>query len=300
MTDSIEQKPSFPGAAHPFDTELAAVRGHLDSAFGELDSGLRHFVRKDLAAAEPFPLAVVVLSAGLPEEDSDTVRGRRIHLAAALEMLRLALSIHEDLVSSSATRQAEKSFIGATILVGDYCFSRSASLAAQTDSPFVVEVFSNALKAVSEGRLRTHFSEQDATASYIQAGTDKTDNVEPYREFEILCRAGAQAAAHLAALSPQISHGLAEFGAEIGRILDRGETDSLSADIQALISTVSDIDQSVDLGVNLDINPDVDSVDGFPQRTLPAHQKARWQYALNHLVKNGNVLVPHTNGKMPG
>jgi len=227
--------------ATTFQSEVQAVRVHLESAFAELDSALRHFVRKDLAAAEPFPLAVVILSAGLPVQDTPDVRQRRVFLAGALEMLRIALSIHEDLVASAAPGRTEKSLVGATILVGDYCFSHSANLAARTDSPYVVEVFSSALKTVSEGRLRALFSQEDGGGE------------APYGAQEELCRAGAQAATHLADLSPQQSQALMDVAALVGRTLDRGES-------------------PVGLYERID-----------PSR-IPAHQQPRWQQALAYLA----------------
>lgn len=193
-----------------FLSEVQEVRTYLENAFVELDSALRHFVRKDLAAAEPFPLAVVILSAGLPVQDAPEVHERRVFLAAALEMLRIALTIHEALVVSRAPSQAEKSLVGATILVGDYCFSHSATLAARTNSPYVVEVFSKALKSVSEGRLRSLFSADGQT-------------VEPYGEQEELCVAGAQAAVHLAGIASPQSQQLVSAAALVGQTLDRHE-----------------------------------------------------------------------------
>ncbi len=229
--------------APSFRSEVRGVRVHLESAFADLDSALRHFVRKDLAAAEPFPLAVVILSAGLPVQDSPEVRQRRIFLAAALEMLRIALSIHDDLVISAAPGRAEKSLVGATILVGDYCFSHSASLAARTDSPFVVEVFSNALKVVSEGRLRALFDGEGGDAQIKQ----------PYGDQEELCRAGAQAATHLADLSAQQSQALMDVAALVGRTLDQGES-------------------PVGLYGRID------------ERRVPVHQQPRWRQALAYLA----------------
>lgn len=229
------------GQATTFQSEVHAVRVHLESAFADLDSALRHFLRKDLAAAEPFPLAVVILSAGLPTQDTSDVRQRRVFLAAALEMLRIALSIHEDLVASAAPGRTEKSLVGATILVGDYCFSHSASLAARTDSPYVVEIFSNALKSVSEGRLRALFSREESAAE------------APYGDQEELCRAGAQAATHLAALSPQQSQALMDVAALVGRILDRGESP-------------------------------VGLYDRIDPSRIPVHQQVRWRQALAYLA----------------
>ncbi len=193
-----------------FRAEVLEVRARLDNAFAELDSALRHFVRKDLAAAEPFPLAVVILSAGLPVQDTPEVHERRVFLAAALEMLRIALTIHEALVISTAPSQAEKSLVGATILVGDYCFSHSATLAARTNSPYVVEIFSKALKSVSEGRLRRLFNADGQM-------------VEPYGEQEELCVAGAQAALHLAGIASPQSEQLIHAAALVGQTLDRHE-----------------------------------------------------------------------------
>ena len=235
------------GEVTTFQSEVQAVRAHLESAFADLDSALRHFVRKDLAAAEPFPLAVVILSAGLPVQDTSEVRQRRVFLAAALEMLRIALSIHEDLVISAAPGQTEKSLVGATILVGDYCFSHSANLAARTDSPFVVEVFSNALKAVSEGRLRALFAREGAGGE------------ASYGDQEELCRAGAQAATHLAALSPQQSQALMDVAALIGRTLDRGESPA---------------------GL----------YDRLDERRVPIHQQPRWRQALAYLAADARDL----------
>jgi len=152
---------------------------------------------------------VVILSAGLPAQDSSEVRQRRIFLAAALEMLRIALSIHEDLVISAAPGRAEKSLVGATILVGDYCFSHSANLAARTDSPYVVEIFSSALKAVSEGRLRGLFNADNPAVAL-------------YGEQEELCVAGARAAVHLAGLPALEAQRLLNAAATVGQTLDRG------------------------------------------------------------------------------
>lgn len=243
----------------PFQAEVQAVRVHLESAFADLDSALRHFVRKDLAAAEPFPLAVVILSAGLPVRESSDVGQRRVFLAAALEMLRIALSIHEDLVASAAPGRTEKSLVGATILVGDYCFSHSAHLAARTDSPYVVEVFSNALKSVSEGRLRALFSREEGGGEV------------PYGGQEELCRAGAQAATHLADLPPQQSQALMDVAALVGRTLDRGESP-------------------------------VGFYDRIAPGKIPDHQQARWRQALAYLAADqaGDALSTGGAGSSGG
>ena len=83
-------------------------------------------------------------------------------------MLHIALNVHRLLVNAARTEEGsqkvgakaelDRAFIGSTILAGDYCFSRAAQMAAQTDHPRVVATFSLALQAVSEGLLREQFN----------------------------------------------------------------------------------------------------------------------------------------------
>jgi len=88
-----------------------------------------------------------------------------ILLATALEMLYLALNVHKMLLTDRNAAQ-DKIVLGSTILMGDYCFSRSAKLATQTGSPLVVEIFAQSLKSVSEDHLRHLFHKQEDDIPY--------------------------------------------------------------------------------------------------------------------------------------
>ncbi|MCX6050475.1 MAG: hypothetical protein NT075_35715, partial [Chloroflexi bacterium] len=143
-----------------------------------------------------------VLTTGVGDPDTDDLREKRILFAAALEMLYVALNIHRKLLTNPASNgnhDADKSRLGSIILAGDYCFSRSATLAAQTNNPEVVMIFANALKTVNEGHLRQHFA---------QAWTDFDEN-------QILFEAGARAAATLVTPNEAIITQVANFGYEI-------------------------------------------------------------------------------------
>lgn len=74
--------------------------------------------------------------------------------------------------------------MGSTILAGDTCFSHAALLAARTDHPQVVAIFSQSLQNVSEKQLRILFDMQNAEI-----------NFDPSPE---LFQAGLQAASVLA------------------------------------------------------------------------------------------------------
>ncbi len=169
--------------ASGLEQELEAVYTNLTSASDALASPLRQLVRSQVDQAEPYVRAAVVLAAGVGEPDTDSLRVRRIQLAAALEMLFVAHNIHGLLLDPQA-QSMDKSVMGSTILAGDYCFSHAAMLAAGTDSPEVVAIFAQALKTVSEGNLRHLFGERGG-----------------YDENNDLFVAGVEAATVLAGLS---------------------------------------------------------------------------------------------------
>ena len=178
--------------ASALEQELEAVYTNLTDASDALASPLQQLVRSQIDQAEPYVRAAVVLAAGLGEPDTDSLRLKRIQLAAALEMLFVAHNIHGLLLAPHA-RSMDKSVMGSTILAGDYCFSHSATLAAGTDSPEVVAIFAQALKTVSEGTLRHLFGERgdyDENHDLFTAGVEAATMLAELSETEktsILC-----------------------------------------------------------------------------------------------------------------
>lgn len=186
MHEMTERTLSLPvndtAAQHDLAAELAEVEQLLLDAMSELFPPFRQMVAAQLRSNHPLQRAALVLTTGVAAPDQAAVRTQRIYLAAALEMLHLALSVHIRMSDTAAQDPANRSLLGSTILAGDYCFSRSAALAVRTGNATVVEIFSDALKRVSEGHLRQLFAPA-ATA---------------YDEDRQLFVAGAQAAMELA------------------------------------------------------------------------------------------------------
>ncbi len=183
-------QPSSP-AQEQFDRELNAVRQHLAAAAAEIVSPLSELVSARIRAAMPHLYAAFVLAAAYNQKDDDGSVQTRVSLAAALEMLSIALSIHQLLAASSAT-DLDKSLIGSAILAGDYCFGRAARLAAQTDNPRIVALFSTALQDISENNLRALFESYAAATDTASAG-----------RHSILLRSGAAAGLELSDLTAQ-------------------------------------------------------------------------------------------------
>ncbi|HHY58795.1 MAG TPA: hypothetical protein GYA08_25565 [Chloroflexi bacterium] len=197
-------------AEHALAAELAEVERLLLEAVEELIPPFRQMVAARLRSSYPLRRAAVVLTAGVAAPDQAVVRDRRIYLAAALEMLHLALSVHIIMTDTEAHDPANRSLLGSAILAGDYCFSRSASLAVRTGNATVVEIFSDALKRVSEGHLR-HLFVPTATA---------------YHEDSELFTAGAQAAMELAATPVRVRSEIMEL---VGRLDQLASTPMIGA-----------------------------------------------------------------------
>lgn len=149
-------------ARQALDAELVQVSGEIQAALSELFAPFSQMIDTRLRGLGPMTRAAVVLTAGVGAPDTQELRTKRVFLAAALEMLHLALAVHMALgETAGADTVQHQSLLGSTILAGDYCFSRSAGLAVRTGDPIVVEIFSDALKRVSEGNLRRFFEPTD-------------------------------------------------------------------------------------------------------------------------------------------
>lgn len=169
-------------ARQQFEAELAQVEQRIAEEIAGLFPPFSQMVTAQLQHSRPLLRAAVVLATGVAAEDQDMLREQRINLAAALEMLHLAINVHIVLGGTVGGDAPNSALLGSTILAGDYCFSRSASLAVRTGDQQVVEIFSNALKRVSEGHLRRLFDPAS----------------ESYHEDRELYLAGVEAATKLA------------------------------------------------------------------------------------------------------
>lgn len=100
---------------------------------------------------------MLVLLAGRAWDYDDTFE-TLVAAAAGVELLHTASLVHDDAVDHSAFRRGKPTLnsqvdTAAVILVGDYLFAQSAILAASTNNPRVVSVFSNSLGDICDGQL---------------------------------------------------------------------------------------------------------------------------------------------------
>jgi octaprenyl-diphosphate synthase len=199
-----------------FQSEHDLVAATLDDVIADLPEGLSQFVRSELA--EKQILAGVVLASAAPEHDSAEDESRRVALAAALELLKIALSIHRLLLKPEKPDSIDNMLLGGTILAGDYCFSRAAVLAARTCHPQVVTVFAELLKEISQANLRRVIVSDNDSQKTIAAS-----------ERRAMFHSGASAGVLLAGLSDEEQAVVVRYAEWLSLQGSDDETGSLNA-----------------------------------------------------------------------
>jgi len=158
------------------------------------------------AVPEHFPRAIITLGTS---RLGHSQQSRRVALAAAIEMLHLAVSVHDFIPRGevSPTEQNRVS-MGTAILIGDYCFGQVSILAAKTEKPDVVAAFSDALAKLSERRVQT----------LLETPT------RPHADSAILYASAAEVGALLVGLPRPLRYTLREAAASFGEVLTDSET----------------------------------------------------------------------------
>jgi octaprenyl-diphosphate synthase len=155
--------------------------------------------------------ALVLLAAGALD-----YRGTHHHdLAAVVEFIHTATLLHDDVVDESALRRGRETanaMFGnaASVLVGDFLYSRAFQMMVAVDDMRVMRVLSDATNVIAEGEVLQLMNCHDADvdeARYLQVIRYKTAKL-----FE----AAAQLGAILGGASPEIEAGLAAYGMHLG------------------------------------------------------------------------------------
>jgi len=143
-------------------------------------------------------------------------QGRQHHeLAAIVEFIHTSTLLHDDVVDESDLRRGNKTanaLFGnaASVLVGDFLYSRSFQMMVSIDSMRVMQVLADATNVIAEGEVLQLLNCHDADVTvdgYLQVIRCKTAKL-----FEAAARLGAI----LADASPEIEQAMADFGMHIG------------------------------------------------------------------------------------
>ena len=136
-------------------------------------------------------------------------------LAAVVEFIHTATLLHDDVVDESALRRGRNTanaMFGnaASVLVGDFLYSRAFQMMVAVDDMRVMRVLSDATNVIAEGEVLQLMNCHDADvdeARYLQVIRYKTAKL-----FE----AAAQLGAILGGGSAEVERGLANYGMHLG------------------------------------------------------------------------------------
>ena len=143
-------------------------------------------------------------------------RGPHHHeLAAVIEFIHTATLLHDDVVDESAMRRGRRTANAqfgnaASVLVGDFLYSRAFQMMVGLRSMRVMEVLAEATNTIAEGEvlqlLNVHNADVEESA-YLEVVRRKTAKL-----FEAAARLGGI----LGGAAPAIEAGLADYGAHLG------------------------------------------------------------------------------------
>ena len=140
---------------------------------------------------------------------------QRFNLAAVVEFIHTATLLHDDVVDASTLRRgratANENFGNpASVLVGDFLYSRAFQMMVDSGNMRVMQVLADATNVIAEGEVQQLINTHDASldeAGYLHVIRSKTAKL-----FE----ASARLAAILAGSSAEIEQACADYGQALG------------------------------------------------------------------------------------
>jgi octaprenyl-diphosphate synthase len=156
------------------------------------------------------PLLVLLAARALGYEGEQHVRS-----AAIIEFIHTATLLHDDVVDSSARRRGRdtaNTVFGnqASVLVGDFLYSRAFQMMVDIDSMHVMQILSDATNTIAAGEVMQLMKVHDPDT------TEESYRQVIYRKTARLFEAGAQIAAVLASREAADESAMISYGQNLG------------------------------------------------------------------------------------
>jgi octaprenyl-diphosphate synthase len=187
----VLETPATPTAADPMDADMRRVdeviRERLASDVVLIDQISRYIV--NAGGKRIRPRLVLLVSRALGFEGPE-----RYELAAIVEFIHTATLLHDDVVDESALRRGRataNAVFGnaASVLVGDFLYSRAFQMMVSVDRMRVLQVLADATNVIAEGEVLQLMNMHDADLAvddYLRVIRFKTAKL-----FEASARLGA-------------------------------------------------------------------------------------------------------------
>jgi octaprenyl-diphosphate synthase len=203
--------------------QLKDLRALVASDLAAVDAEIRRQLASDVALVNQVgdyivggggkrlrPLLVVLAARAAGATDS-----AHIPAAALIEFIHTATLLHDDVVDDSARRRgretANEAFGNpASVLVGDFLYSRAFQMMSALDSAAVIRVMADATNTIAAGEVMQLMNSGDPDTTEIRY----MDVI--YRKTARLFEAGAQIAAIVARAPEPVEAALTRYGKHLG------------------------------------------------------------------------------------
>jgi octaprenyl-diphosphate synthase len=188
------------------------IRGRLASNVALVGQVAEHIIAGGGKRLRPL---VVLLSAHAALGRRPPHEARHLEAAAFIEFIHTATLLHDDVVDHSSMRRGRdtaNAIFGneASVLVGDFVYSRAFQMMAATGSHRVMEIMADATNVIAEGEVLQLMNAQDPET------TEERYLEVIYRKTAQLFEAGAQVAAVLCGADESVQQALGRYGKHLG------------------------------------------------------------------------------------
>jgi octaprenyl-diphosphate synthase len=186
----------------------AMIRARLKSAVPLVDQVAEHIIGGGGKRLRPLLCLLAGRACGIEGD-------KHIEAAVFIEFVHTATLLHDDVVDGSQKRRGRataNNIFGnqASVLVGDFVYSRAFQMMATVGSLRVMEIMSDATNVIAEGEVLQLMNAHDPET------TEQRYLEVIYRKTGRLFEAGAEVSAVLAGAPPAHQAALAAFGKHLG------------------------------------------------------------------------------------
>jgi len=205
-------------------TLLEGIRNTVTADLAAVDATVRRELASDVVLVNqvseyiigaggkrlrPLLVLLAARAAGLP------ALGAQVPAAVIIEFIHTATLLHDDVVDGSQQRRGRDTANevwgnAASVLVGDFLYSRAFQLMVKLKSLRVMEIMADATNVIAEGEVLQLMNANDpdtTEARYLEV---------IYRKTARLFESGAQIAAVLAGADDKVEKALAAYGRHLG------------------------------------------------------------------------------------
>ena len=191
------------------------IRARLKSSVPLVDQVAEHIISGGGKRLRPLLVVLAGRACTVAGAGFEPATHAHVEAAAFIEFIHTATLLHDDVVDGSSMRRgrdtANEVFGNqASVLVGDFVYSRAFQMMASLTSQPVMEIMAEATNVIAEGEVLQLMNAHDPDT------TEQRYLEVIYRKTARLFQAGAEVAAVLAGSPTPIRQALASYGKHLG------------------------------------------------------------------------------------